>query len=70
MAIVYRCDRCKTIGDRQEFLTDVVVPASPERDPGAHLTGAPKLLPAVEQLTVGICQDCLTKLRAFIQEAA
>lgn len=66
MAIVYRCDRCKLIGDTQDYLTAVVVPASAERDPGPHVPGSPALLPAVEQMQVGICHDCLAKLRAFM----
>lgn len=60
MATVYRCDRCKTIGETSDFLTDVLVPASPRVD---------EKVPAVAQQDLGLCQDCLTKLRTFMEAA-
>lgn len=64
MATVYRCDRCKLIGETPDFLTAVLVPASPGVAEKGEMTVEP-----VDQLNLGLCQDCLTKLRAFMEAA-
>jgi len=50
MATVYRCDRCKKIGEAPEYLTPVVVPA---------------IVDSLEELRIGLCSDCLTLLHGF-----
>lgn len=64
MATVYRCDRCKTIGEPPDFLTPVLVPGSAGVAEKGEVTVAP-----VDQLNLGLCQDCLTKLRSFMEAA-
>lgn len=64
MAIVYRCDRCKQIGDEQSFLTDIVIPGSPA------LGDDKKTGLAADERRAGICQQCLATLRLWMESAA